>query len=107
MNAQATLFDIAQQSKFEEFHAENPHVFELWEKLTFRAIDRGYKNIGAALIRELIRWETGITTTGSSYKMPNEFTPYYARLFMNTHPQHQGFFRTKTAAADEEMGLGV
>lgn len=101
--AQPGLFDDKVQSKFDEFHEANPHVFAMWEKLTFEAINRGYKNIGAALIRELIRWETGLITTGNKYKMPNVFTPYYARLFMKKHPQHKGFFRTASSVADAEI----
>ena len=101
---QNLLFDdLEHRSKFFEFHDENPHVFKLWEEITFKAIKRGYKHIGAALIRELIRWESGITTTDPEYKMPNQWTPYYARLFMQKHPEYAGLFRTRTAHADEEM----
>jgi len=104
MNQSSLFDDIEHNSKFFDFHAENPHVFKLWEELTFRAVGRGYKNIGAALIRELIRWESHIITTGADYKMPNEFTPYYARLFMQKHPEHVGLFRTRTAKADNDIG---
>ena len=101
---QPTLFDdLEHHSKFQTFHDENPHVFKLWEEITFRAIARGYTHIGAALIRELIRWESGITTTDAEYKFPNGHTPYYSRLFMAKHPEHAGLFRTRTARADEEM----
>ena len=101
---QNSLFDdLEHRSKFFEFHEDNPQVFELWEKLTFEAIKRGYQHIGAALIRELIRWESGIVTTDADYKMPNQWTPYYARLFMQKHPEHAGLFRTRMAKADEEL----
>ncbi len=101
---QPTLFD-EHESQFHAFHNANPHVYEIWEQLTFKAIGRGYQHIGAALIRELIRWETGITTTDSKYKIPNQFTPHYARLFMRQHPEHQGFFRTKTSVADDDPSI--
>jgi hypothetical protein len=99
---QLPLFD-QEEAKFREFHRDNPHVYEMWERFTFEAINKGYQHIGAAMVRERIRWETGITTTGSNYKISNMFTPYYARLFMKKHPEHEGFFRTRAAKADEEM----
>jgi len=100
---QPELFDIQTQTRFEAFHEENPHVYEMWKKLTWRAVERGYQHIGAKLIGELIRWETGIMTTGTDYKFPNQWTPYYARKFMKEFPQHEGLFRTRTSKADEEM----
>lgn len=78
-----------------EFHKKNPHVWNLFEKYTFQAIEAGFKNYGAKGIMERIRWHEEIETTGCSFKISNNHTAYYARYFHHLHPRYDGFFRTK------------
>lgn len=41
-------------------------------------------------------------TTGSDFKISNDFIAYYARLFHHDHPKHEGFFRTKKLKTETE-----
>lgn len=83
------------------WHRANPHVYELFKRFTFDVIKRGHKHYSSKAIFERIRWHTDIETTGEEFKMSNNYTPYYARLFMKDFPDHADFFRTKTLRSDD------
>jgi len=83
------------KEKWWEYHKKNPQVYELFEMYTFEVIRRGFKNYGAKGVMERIRWHTDIETTGERFKISNNHTAYYARLFEHNHPQFEGFFRKK------------
>ena len=78
-----------------EFHAANPHVYDLIEQFAFDVIRAGYRRFGMQSIIERVRWFTLMESEGDRFKINNNFEPYYARLFMARNPQHDGFFRTR------------
>ncbi len=80
------------------FHKANPHVYKLFEELTFRAIARGRQRYSAQTIIEQIRWHFDIETGDESFKLNDHHKPYYARYFMHLHPEHEGFFETRQLA---------
>lgn len=94
-----TLFDLQPKSRleraFEEFHRANPAVYELFKSFTFKVIHRGFKHFSADMVLHRIRWYRAIETTGDTFKLNNNFLAYYARKFMEEHPEHVGFFRTR------------
>lgn len=89
------------------WHRANPHVYELFKRFTFDVIRRGHKHYSSKAIFERIRWHTDIETMGEEFKMSNNYTPYYARLFMKDFPDHADFFRTKTLRSADAHGDGV
>lgn len=84
------------------YHKANPQVFELFERFTFDLIQRGFENYSSKAVFERIRWHTDVETCGESFKISNNYTPYYARLFMVLHPEHEGFFRTHVLTEEKE-----
>ena len=92
------------EKNFMKFHQENPQVWELFKKYAFNAIEEGRKLYSSKLIFEKIRWDSDLASnTWVHFKLPNEFTPYYARLFHAAYPPYRGFFRT--IATDRENAL--
>lgn len=83
------------KAKWWRWHKENPHVYDLFKRFSLQAINKGHKRLSAWLIVNRIRWETSIETTGSDFKISNDFIAFYARLFMHEHPEYVGFFLTK------------
>lgn len=86
--------------KWWDFHKKNPQVYELVEHFTFEVIKRGFKNYSIKSVFERIRWHTDVETTGVKFKLSNNHTAYYARLFMVKNPDYEGFFRTKQTRGD-------
>lgn len=86
--------------KFEEYHKDNPHIYRQFIYYTIRAIESGYKNFGSQMILEKIRWESGVESKNSDFKINNDYAAFYSRLFMNEYPQYSGYFRIRQSYAD-------
>jgi hypothetical protein len=87
------------REKFILFHKANPDIYDLFERFTFEAIAAGMTKLGAKFVFERIRWEVAVTTVGAGYcvatkrpfKLSNNFTAYYSRLFMARNRSHKVF----------------
>jgi hypothetical protein len=79
--------------KFQKFHDLNPKVYELYKKFALQLINAGRKRIGSKMIIERIRWETSINTKGEEYKINNDYTCFYSRMFTIEFPQHKDKFQ--------------
>ncbi len=98
-----TLFDDLETPQFKwfmEYHKANPEIWEYFRRYTLRSIERGFKNLSAEFIFNVIRWETPIKA-GDDFKINNNAKPFYSRLFMKEYPQYEGFFRKRVSKADE------
>lgn len=86
------------KAEFEIYDRANPQVYELVKRFAYEAISAGYVAYGVATIWERIRWEITIhnrsNIDGADFKMPNNHRAYYARKFLDEHPQYPDFFRT-------------
>jgi hypothetical protein len=96
---QVDLFDQVNDGiyrRFTEFHEQYPQVYLLFKKFAKALIDAGNKKLGSKMIIERIRWEY---KTGSKdpegFKINNNFTAHYARLFIKDHPQYSEYFETR------------
>lgn len=89
-------FGLEANSKFMAFHKKYPEIYEMFKKITFEAMKKGFKNYGAKGIVELIRWRTKGEVKSDGYKINNNYTSYYVRLFEHEHPQYIGFFRKRS-----------
>jgi hypothetical protein len=89
---------------FWAFHAANPIVYMLFCRFTDRAIRSGYPHFSVSMIIERIRWETNVETYdpagGDVLKINNNYSAYYARLWMRDHPGWPNFFRTRAVIAE-------
>jgi hypothetical protein len=83
------------EDRFWEFHEANPKVYELFDRFTKQVIRRGHKNFSSDAILHRIRWETNVATNGDKFKINDHFSAYYARLWLENNPDHDGFFRTR------------
>ena len=96
---QTNLFE----SQFQIYHSDNPEVYRLYKRFALQAIDAGAKHLGSKAIMERIRWQTNVETVGDPFKVNNNLTPFYARLFMKDFPEYADFFRTRASRADKEI----
>jgi len=81
------------RENFNEFHRNNPEIYNLFVKFTNMVTPRK-KYYSAKAIFHRIRWETMITGEGD-YKIDDGWISHYARKFMDDYPQHSGFFQTR------------
>lgn len=91
------------------FSKEHPNVSKLFIKFTLEAIARGFKNYSAYAIFERIRWETDEADSDgkSTFKLNNNYRPWFSRRFMERYPQHAGFFRTRAQTSAHQGATGM
>ena len=83
------------EKKFINYHQKNPEVWREFKRYAFEAIEAGRIQYSAKLIMEKIRWDSKLEVQKvSAFKIPNEVTAYYARLFHKSFPVYKGFFKT-------------
>jgi len=88
--------DSKLQLKFEEYHKNNPQVFDLFEKFAKKIRTIGYKNFGAKAIMERVRWEMIVSNTNNEpFKINNNYTSRYVRLLEDKDNSFEGFFRKR------------
>ena len=91
-----------------EWHLKNPHVWKLFEKYTFDAINAGLTSYSHWLIINRIRWDFEVVTKSGEFKISNNYIAFYARLFHAYHPEHSSFFKIKPFKEEkmiEELSL--
>lgn len=88
---------------FIKFNAENPHIFKAFEEQALKAIANGRTKISAKLIINWIRWNKVFESTGEDFKINDAYQSYYARYFIEKHPQHSKVF-DRRKLRNEESG---
>ena len=97
------------KSRFKNYHAKNPHVFEKFVEFARLMQKAGHTKYSANAIIHRIRWEMDIKTTGSEFKLDDSFTPIYGRLAEYLHDDLKGFFEfrktKKKKSTKQKVGL--
>lgn len=84
------------EQAFQRFHAANPEVYDLFDKFAQEVRQAGHKRYSADAVFHRIRWYTDVETKDEApFKLNNNYTPYYARLWQKNNPNPPGFFRTR------------
>ena len=85
------------------YHRDNPEVWELFKSFTLELIYSGRKHYSANAIFERIRWEKDLGNGGeAAFKLNNNYRAFYARRFMASYPQYEGFFRTRSQPSSQQ-----
>lgn len=88
--------------KFEQFHRENPHVYQTLVSLARRWVARtGRQKLAIASLFEVARWEVSLSTKDPDYKLSNSYRAFYARLIMAQEPDLALAFNLKSSEADD------
>ncbi len=85
-------------ARFLEYHTENQHVYDAFERFTLEAIRAGRKRLSSKAVYERIRWDSMVYSK-DKYKMNNNYTADHARMFVERYPQHKDFFATRARKA--------
>ena len=100
------------KEKFIQYHNDHPEVWGMFMQFALEAIASGRVRFSSKAIIERIRWEKDIAQKSEdAFKISNDCTPYYPRMFMALYPEYTGFFKTKKLisqngkAKDYETGM--
>jgi hypothetical protein len=86
--------------RFAAFHGSNPHVADALERLAEQWLAR-HNRVGMKALVERLRWESGIRTEGSAYRINNSHVSFYARLLIERRPEWADRIETRKALADD------
>ena len=79
---------------FQQYHATNPHIYELIRKYTREARNAGFQHYSMRAIMQRIRWHINITTRDlDGFKINHNFSRNYSIKLMDENPSYTGFFR--------------
>lgn len=92
-----------------KFHRENPKVWKYFVRFTFEVIHRGFRHYSAKGVFERIRWETDEADVDgkSTFKLNNNYSAFFARWFMDTYPEHDGFFRLRAMPSELQLAKNL
>ena len=93
--SQLNLFTVdPKQDKFERYHKENPEIWDQFKEATFALIKVGRKHFSADAILHSIRFNT-VLRGGTDFKINNNYSSMYSRLFTANFPEHKDFFEQR------------
>ncbi len=78
------------QGRFEDFHRQNPHVYDMLERGVYYLISRGRGRLSIYAVVEALRWDLDFDTTDPHFKLNAERSSRYARLLLENHPEWRG-----------------
>jgi hypothetical protein len=96
------LNGVSIREGFNAFNRDNPHIFKAFEDQALSAIARGRTKISAKLIINWIRWHEYLESNDKNFKINDAYQSYYARLFVEKHPQYSGVFEMRKLRNEEE-----
>lgn len=86
---------------FNNFHRQNPHIYKAFEEQALIAIRKGREKISAKLIINWIRWHEYLESTDKSFRINDAYQAYYARVFIEKHPEHKDVFELRKLRNEE------
>jgi hypothetical protein len=87
------------------FHVANPEVYETICKICQSILDAGEDHWSIAGVWEQLRLERLVKVRmAKKIRLPNNHRAYYARLWLEDHPNHSGFFRKCALRSKGEGG---
>jgi hypothetical protein len=81
--------------RFAAFDAENPHVWQAFERFALEAVRAGRQRIGAKALWERMRWWSTVESNDPEFKLNNNWTAHLARKWQRLHPEHADLFATR------------
>lgn len=87
--------------RWQAYHEANPHVAVRLTEMAYTASKAGARNIGIAMLFEVLRWRTNIETTQTEgFKISDPLAAPYARFIMLKNPALRGIFKLKRSEVD-------
>lgn len=87
------------EEAFWKYHEKNPDIYAAFDRFAQDAVRSKRDTFGAQMIVERVRWYMAIEREDDAFKVNNNFSGYYARLWMRDNPQQRGLFRRRRLRA--------
>lgn len=81
---------------FEDWLAENMHIWDAFVAEAMKVRARGFKKYSTKTIVHFLRHHTAVAESGAGWKINNNHSPYLARLFDLRYPSMAGMWEYRT-----------
>lgn len=100
-----TVHGQTYKEAFKRFDKMNPHVFRLLrdEAIAIKRAAPGLKHIGIDFLFARLRWFYLMHTGGDTFKMNNNYQPFYNRKLMDECFELAGFFNTRRQRSKDKI----
>jgi hypothetical protein len=81
-----------------------PDIYRMFDRFTREKIAKGHRHYSSDAVVHRIRWETDTPDENDTFKISNNHTAYLSRIWMESNPEHAGFFRTQELPGEMDFG---
>ena len=93
------------ETRFKEFHDKNPQVWAEFKRIGLWAVSvclkKDIQYLSADLIANQVRWKSFISSTDKEFKINNNWTSYFSRMFQIEYPEYAYLFRNRKTTAEK------
>lgn len=91
--------------QWKRYHLTNLHVWRRFDQNAL-AMAKVREFYSARTIISVLRFEIDSINGDSLVKINDHYSPFYARLWMEVHPEHEGFFATRRRTSESRPARG-
>lgn len=79
------------------YHRATPDIYATICRFADEAIRSGREHLSIGMLSERLRWYTTVEARGrvDGFKLNNNYRAFYARLWLQDHPERPDFFETR------------
>jgi len=94
---QLPLFDDGVAADFAIFDLAHPEVYTAYCDAVTQLLAAGCTRYGSQGVFWQVRWQYAVNPErDGGFKIPNKYSPHYARKWLRENPAHPDFFETRT-----------
>lgn len=86
--------EVSRVDEFLDFHKKNRNLWKEFEQTCLDLIRKGEKRWSVMGIFAVVRWK-GLFKQSAMFKVNNNLSPVYSRVFRLKYPQYKEFFKTR------------
>ncbi len=91
---------------FVKYHQAHPEVWCLFLRMVYSEMRKGKTHYSARSILHRIRWDDLLLAGDGEFKMPHQHSPWYARMWAASHPEHADIFSYRSLPSEGKPPLG-
>jgi len=95
---QMSLFDDSDiAAEFIVFDRAHPDIYEAYSSAVEQLWQAGCRRFGSQGVFWVVRWKYAVNPLkDGGFKIPNKYSPHYARKWISENPSRSDFFETRT-----------
>lgn len=90
---------------FWDYHRDNPEIYERFKATMYELLNIGHRRLSADGVLHFVRISAMKRGLHEQYKINNNYSAGYARLFIKDHPQYDDAIQLRQLKAATNKGV--